>query len=105
MENELLESALYVTCGEKDTSNLSMLEAMSYGVPVVAFSDVLDDTSFIVDDINGYLIENRDEDIMYERIKTVLTDREKRENLSLCAKEKSLEFDIYSLKIEWIKIL
>lgn len=105
MENELLESALYVTCAEKDTSNLSMLEAMSYGVPVVAFSDILDDTSFIVDDINGYLIENRDEDIMYERIKTVLTDREKRENLSLCAKEKSLEFDIYSLKIEWIKIL
>ena len=105
VESEFLNSAIYVTCGKCDNNNLAMLEAMSYGVPIIAFDDIVEATSFIVDDINGYLIRNRNKDEMYEKIMELLTDKEKRKNFSLCAKEKSQEFDIYSLKIEWLKIL
>lgn len=105
VESEFLNSALYVTCGKCDNNNLAMLEAMSYGVPILAFDEIVEATSFIVDDINGYLIRGRNKDEMYERIMELLTNEEKRKNFSLCAKEKSQEFDIYSLKIEWLKIL
>lgn len=105
VESELLNSAVYVNMNEKDTTNLSMLEAMSYGVPIITFDSEESLFPFVVDEINGYLIKNQDEEEMFEKIKTILSNPETLSSLSLCAKEKSLEFDIYSLKIEWLKIL
>lgn len=105
VEYELLNSAVYVNMNENDSTNLSMLEAMSYGVPVVSFDTEESLFPFIVDEINGFLIKNQDIDLMYERIKSLLGNEKLLESFSLCAKEKALEFDIYSLKIEWLKIL
>lgn len=105
VEYELMNSAVYVNMNEGDTTNLSMIEAMSYGVPVISFDEEESLYPFIVDDINGYLIKNKDDRIMSERIKYLLLNGDVLESFSLCAKEKSLEFDIYSLKIEWLKIL
>ncbi len=105
VENELLNSAVYVNMNENDSTNLSMLEAMSYGVPVISFDTEESLFPFIVDEINGFLIKGQNTEIMYERIKSLLENEELLESFSLCAKEKSLEFDIYSLKIEWLKIL
>lgn len=105
VENELLNSAVYVNMNENDSTNLSMLEAMSYGVPVISFDTEESLFPFIVDEINGFLIKDQDTEIMYEKIKSLLLNEDLLESFSLCAKEKSLEFDIYSLKIEWLKIL
>lgn len=105
VQSELLDAALYVNFNESDSTNLSMLEAMSYGVPIVSFDTEEGMHSFIVDEINGYLIKEKDFSKFYEKIKSLLLDEELLENFSLCAKEKSLEFDIYSLKVEWLKIL
>ncbi len=105
IEKELLSSAVYVNMNEFATNNLSMLEAMSYGVPIISFDREESLFPFIVDDINGFLIKNQNEKVMYEKIKMLLENPYMLESFSLCAKEKSLEFDIYSLKIEWLKIL
>lgn len=100
-----LNSSLYVTCSLDNTFGSAILEAMSYGIPAIAYADVKNYSQFILDDINGYLIENHDVDLMEEKIITLLKDDTMRHNFGNCAREKVLEFDINSVKREWIKLL
>ena len=100
-----LNSSLYVTCSLDNTFGSAILEAMSYGIPAIAYADVKNYSQFIIDDINGYLIENHDVDLLEEKIITLLKDDTMRHNFGNCAREKVLEFDINSVKREWIKLL
>lgn len=100
-----LNSSIYVTCSLDNTFGSAILEAMSYGIPAIAYADVKNYSQFILDDINGYLIENHDVDLMEEKIITLLKDDTMRHNFGNCAREKVLEFDINSVKREWIKLL
>lgn len=105
IEKVYLNSSLFCTCSERESFGLSILEAMSYGIPVVAFSDVPTLKLIILDDINGYLVDNRDKYIMKNKIVKLMTDQKLRQTLGNCAKEKVLEYDINSIKREWIKLI
>lgn len=105
IEKVFLNSSLFVTCSERETFGLSILEAMSYGLPVVAFSDASTLKQIILDDINGYLIDNRDKVAMKNKIVELMNSRDIRQSFGNCAKENVLEYDINSLKREWIKII
>ena len=108
--NEEIESiyrscGLYVTASDTEYTASSIIEAMSYGIPVVAFSDILNINSFIIDDINGYLIGNRDIKKMCAKVVELMTNDLKRQTFGNCAREKAMDFDINSVKREWIKII
>lgn len=105
IEEVFMSSSLYVTCSEDESFGSSVLEAMSYGIPIVAFDNVKTFSLFVVDDINGYLISNRDKEDMKNKIIKIMSDSNLRKDFGNCAKEKALEFDINSVKREWIKII
>lgn len=100
-----LNSSLFVTCSESESFSLSIVEAMSYGIPVVAFSDVSSLRLIILDGVNGYLIDNRDKVEMKNKIVELMSNISLRQTFGNCAKEKVLEYDINSIKREWIKII
>lgn len=105
LEKLFLNSSLFVTCSEKETLALSVLEAMSYGLPIVAFNGDLTLKLLVLDEINGYLIDNRDKDVMKDKIIALMSDPQLRQTFGNCAREKVLEYDINSIKREWIKII
>lgn len=105
IEKVFLNSSLFVTCSESESFGLSIIEAMSYGIPVVAFNDVQSLRLIILDDINGYLIDNRDKEKMKNRIVELMSDYNLRQTFGNCAREKVIEYDINSIKREWIKII
>lgn len=105
IESIYRNSSLYVTTSDTEYSASSIIEAMSYGIPVIAFRDVLNINSFIMDDINGYLITKRDIKKMSDKVIELMTDHVKRKNFGNCAREKVIDFDINSVKREWIKII
>ena len=103
--NEMMEKcSLFVSCARKESFGVSIIEAMSYGIPCVSFEHTsLKD--FMKNEINGYLISNRDKNKMSECILEVMMNKKMRENLGNCARETSIIYDINSVKNEWIKII
>jgi glycosyltransferase involved in cell wall biosynthesis len=102
--DEYVHSSLFVTCSQKDSFCLSLMEAMTVGVPAVAFveSSLID---VIDNDINGYLVDNQDERDMANKILEIMNDDELRHNLGNCARETISVYDVNNLKSEWIKII
>ncbi|MDE6292661.1 MAG: glycosyltransferase, partial [Bacilli bacterium] len=103
--NELMmKTSLFVSCAQKESFGVSIIEAMSYGIPCISFEHTsLKD--FMKNEINGYLIGNRDKKKMCECILEVMSDKKLRENLGNCARETSIIYDINSVKSEWLKII
>lgn len=103
--NGMMEkSSLFVSCAKKESFGVSIIEAMSYGLPCISFEHTsLKD--FMKNEINGYLIANRDKKKMADCILAVMGNKILRENMGNCAKETSIIYDINSVKSEWIKII
>ena len=70
-------SALYIMTSHSESFGLVMLEAMAHGVPVVAFSSAEGARELIKNGYNGYLINNRNEFEMADKIVELLTNKEK----------------------------
>ena len=73
----MLKSDLYVMTSISESFSLVLLEASSVGLPLVAFDIPIGPSSIIYNDINGYLIPNRDVKLMASKIVELLKDREK----------------------------
>ncbi|MDE6142129.1 MAG: glycosyltransferase [Bacilli bacterium] len=103
--NAMMEnSSLFVSCARKESFGVSIIEAMSYGIPCVSYEHTsLRD--FMKNEINGYLVGNRDKNKMAECILEVMMNKELRESLGNCARETSIIYDINSVKSEWLKII
>ena len=78
----MLKSDLYVMTSLTESFSLVLLEASSVGLPLVAFDVPVGPSSIIYNDINGYLIPNRDIKLMASKIVELLKDREKLNKMS-----------------------
>ena len=67
--NSLLhESSIYVMTSYTESFGIVLIEAMSHGIPCIAFTSAEGANDLIIDGFNGYLIENRDHEKMIEKI-------------------------------------
>lgn len=99
-----LNSSLFVSCSERESFCLSLMEAMTVGVPAVAFyEESLCDV--IKNDINGYLIENSSIEDMVDKILEIMNNTELRRELGNCARETVMFYDVNTIKSDWIKII
>jgi len=80
---------------------LTGLEAMSYGRPVIAF-DVGGIGEYVINNENGFLVDVFDVDGLAEKIKILLTDKNRLKEFSRNSIKKSKEFsdDIFFKKIK-----
>ena len=69
-----------------------MPEAMSCGVPVVAFDCPSGPAEIVDDDKTGYLVLNRDKNVFAERLDQLMNSRELRERLGKAAMDSSMRF-------------
>lgn len=105
LDNLLMNSSIFVTCSVAESFGVSILSSMCIGIPVIAFDDVQSLKDVIIDGINGFLIKNRNKEEMVDKIIMLLTDNDMLKSFGNCSKEKVLEYDINSIKREWIKII
>lgn len=111
VENEdkiklLKEAHLFVLPSYNEGLPMAILEAMSYGIPVIA-TDVGSINEAVRDEINGYLIKTPNSELLKDRILRCIEDIEMWNKMSSRSKEIAIsEFnnDVYFKKVKKIYI-
>lgn len=104
--NELLsKSSVYVMTSYTESFGIVLIEAMSHGVPCIAFTSAEGANDLINNGENGYLIENRNFDEMVSKMNELTNDKNKRIELGKKAREKSLNYSSDIIQKEWLQLL
>lgn len=104
INKELLKSDIFILTSKSESFSLVLCEAMNYGLPCVAFDVDVGPREIIQNGINGFLIEDRNLDIMIEKVEKLLENKELREKMGEAAKNGVINF--YSSKVldKWYKL-
>ena len=104
--NELLcDSSIYVMTSHTESFGLVLIEAMSAGVPCLAYTSAQGANEIISDGVDGYLIKDRNEDEMIEKISDLINDENLRKSLGKNAKAKSKEYSGDIVLEKWNKLI
>ena len=101
----MLDSSLFLMASITEGLPMVLLEAMSYGIPCIAYDVPSGVNDIIEDGRNGYIIKNRNELEYIKRIEEVINDSKLRNKLGLNAKEKAKEFSKEKIVNIWKNIL
>ena len=87
-----------------ESFGLVLIEAMSYGLPCVAF-DSASGACELINDKNGILVEGRDRYEMARNIITLLNTKKKREKLGEVGRKTCEQYLSKNVKNDWLDIL
>ena len=80
---------------------MAMLEAISCGLPLVAFACPCGPRDVVEDGVNGYLVDNGNVEKMAERLVAVMQSPEKLRQMGKAAQEKSKQYQMEYLAPKW----
>ena len=81
-----------------------MPEAMSCGVPVVAFDCPSGPREIIENEKNGYLVDNRDKNAFAERLNSLMDSQDLRERMGQAAIDSSMRYAPEEIMPIWKKL-
>lgn len=101
IQEEYRASSIYVLTSRFEGLSMAMLEAISCGLPLVAFACPCGPRDVVEDGVNGYLVENGDIKTFAERLVAVMQDSEKLQQMGKAAQEKSKQYQMEYLAPKW----
>lgn len=104
INKELLKSDIFVLTSKSESFSLVLCEAMNFGLPCVAFDVDVGPREIIYDGINGFLVEDRNVDLMVKKIDKLLENKTMREKSGEKAKKSVLHFYSNRVLDKWNKL-
>ena len=104
INNELIKSDVFVLTSKSESFSLVLCEAMNFGVPCIAFDVDVGPREIIQDGKNGFLIENRNVDLMIKKLDEILENIDKRKNMQVYARETSEKFYAKNVIEKWYNL-
>ena len=98
-------SSIYIMTSFTESFGIVLLEAMSHGLPCVAFDSAEGAREVITSGRDGYLIKNRNQEMMIKKITDLIKDREKRQALGKEGRKKVKLFSKESVREKWIELI
>lgn len=105
IESYMLDSSLFLMMSISEGLPMVLLEAMSYGIPCIAYELPSGIRDIISNNKNGYIIKNRDKKKFLDKCKRILNDYSLRKRMSLNAIETANSFGKEEVLKKWFKIL
>jgi glycosyltransferase involved in cell wall biosynthesis len=99
-----LESSVFVLTSLYDPFGLVMPEAMSCGLPVVAFDCPSGLAQIITDGVDGFLIKNRDVDAFAEKLCLLIENPQLRMMMGKAAIQSSQRYSAERIMPQWINL-
>ena len=104
--NKLLsKSSIYLMSSYTESFGIVLIEAMNFGVPVIAFSSAEGAREIIRNNKNGYLIDDRNKDEYIEKVNALIDNQDLRIKLGNEAKIDSKDYDPNIVYKKWIEII
>jgi len=105
IDEVLHQSSIYLMTSYTESFGIVLIEAMSHGIPCVAFSSAEGANDLITNEQNGYLIEERDFEKMRNRVVELMKSETKRKKLGKEARKFSMNYTEEQVTDEWLKLL
>lgn len=99
------DMSLYIMTSYTESFGIVLLEAMSCGIPCIAYSSAQGAHEIIKNGYNGWLIDNRDEEKMMKKVLEVLSDPQQLRELSENAFATAEEFSYDNTKRAWLALM
>ncbi|QYE97616.1 glycosyltransferase family 4 protein [Paraclostridium sordellii] len=105
IESMLLKSSIYAMASHEESFGIVLIEAQSFGVPCIAFDSAKGALEIIENNINGYLIENRDKQEMANKLIELIENKELRDSMGKESKKNSYKFSKENISRQWFDFL
>jgi len=105
IEKYINDSSLFVMASVSEGLPMVLLEAMNSGLPCIAYKTLSGVTDIIDDNINGYVISERNQKEYIEKLDYLISNKELLKKFSKEAIKKSNEFTSKSIEKKWKRIL
>lgn len=105
MDGRYQHAALYVMSSEMEGLPMVLLEAKSWGLPIVSFDIMTGPSDIVRDGVNGYLVPPGDVDVLAARIGELIARSELRERFSQDSQLDMEKFDFESIVQKWQEVL
>lgn len=105
INNMLKESSIYIMTSHTESFGIVLIEAMSYGIPCLSYTSAQGANEIIKDNETGYLINNRNEEEMINKICLLIEDEKLRKKMGKNAKEESENYSGEVILDKWSKLL
>lgn len=105
IEEYMLKSSIFLMASITEGLPMVLLEAMSYGLPCIAYETESGTKDIILDNINGYVIKNRNEKEYVKKLNKLISDEKLRKKFGKNAKETSKKFSKDEIKKKLNNIL
>jgi glycosyltransferase involved in cell wall biosynthesis len=102
--NRYLESSIFVLTSLYEPFGLVLPEAMSCGLPVVAFDCPYGPAHIITDGVDGYLVKERDIEQFAERVCCLIESPELRIKIGRAAVQSSSRFSASNIMPLWVNL-
>jgi glycosyltransferase involved in cell wall biosynthesis len=104
--NQVLQnSSIYVMGSYTESFGIVLLESFSFGIPCIAFDSAQGAREIISNNWDGYLVENRDKNIMAKRICELIANPNRRIIMGANGVKKIEQYSIEKVREKWIQIM
>lgn len=100
-----LESSIYVMTSFYESFGLVLIEAESFGIPLLAFDSAKGPQEIIENGKNGYLISNRDIKQMADKINELISNDTLRTEMGSTARKMSMAYKMENVERIWYEFI
>lgn len=101
----LNKSSLYLMTSYTESFGIVLLEAMSHGIPCIAFSSAEGAREIISSGKNGYIIKNRNKQAMIKKIEDLMGDEKTRKKMGKEARKTIKPYTLEVIQEKWYNLL
>ena len=101
INEKYLDSSVFVISSRFEGLSMSLLEAMSFGLPVVSFACPCGFRDVITSGVNGVLVPKNNVEMLADQLIEVIQNTKFRNELGKKARERSQDFRLDVLAEKW----
>lgn len=105
IDSVLHDSSIYLMTSYTESFGIVLIEAMSHGVPCIAYDSAEGAREIINSGENGYLIKNRNSDAMIMKVEDLINDKKKRVRIGKQARESVSKYTSDIVGEEWFTLI
>lgn len=105
IDNLLHDSSIYLLTSYTESFGIVLIEAMSHGVPCIAFDSAEGARELIQSGKNGYLIKNRSYTAFIKKVSDLIENKDERKRIGKVSKEGVKQYTCEVVSKQWIDLI